>query len=96
MAIESPTDEQSSTDSQNLTTEMSTEKKRHYERVVGKPKLLCFVCNTTRAADSKPYNEGGLGRCSEKGSKEKLTDSMRRRNKPEDDDQEAAHRLTSC
>ena len=31
MVIESPTDEQSSTDSQNLTTEMSTEKKRHSE-----------------------------------------------------------------
>jgi len=46
MVIESPTDEQSSTDSQNLTTEMSTEKKRHSQRVVGKPKLLCFVCNT--------------------------------------------------
>ena len=48
MVIESPTDEQSSTDSQILTTEMSTEKKRHSERVVGKPKLLCFVCNTKK------------------------------------------------
>ena len=45
MVIESPTDEQSSTDSQNLTTtEMSAEKKR----VVWKPKLLCFVCNTKK------------------------------------------------
>jgi len=48
MVIESPTDEQSSTDSQILTTEMSTEKKRHSERVVGKPKLLCFVRNTKK------------------------------------------------
>jgi len=48
MVIESPTEEQSSTDSQNLTTEMSTETKRHSERVVGKPKLLCFVCNTKK------------------------------------------------
>ena len=33
VVIESPTDEQSSTDSQNLTTEISTETKRHSERV---------------------------------------------------------------
>jgi len=51
------------------------------------------LCVTQKAADSKPYNEVGLGRCSEEGSKERLTDSMRRRNKPEDDYQEAAHRL---
>ena len=51
------------------------------------------MCVAQKAADSKPYNEGGVGRCSEKGSKEKLTASMRRKNKPEDDCQEAAHRL---
>ena len=42
----------------------------------------------------RPTEGGRLSRpsrrCSEKGSKEKLTDSMRRRNKPEDDCQEAA------
>jgi len=51
------------------------------------------LCVTQKAADSKPYNEAGLGRCSEKGSKEKLTDTMRRRNKSEDDCREAAYRL---
>ena len=52
----------------------------------------CVLFVTQKAADSKQFNEGGLGLCSEKGSKEKLTESMRR-NKPEDDYQEAAHRL---
>ena len=60
---------------------------------MGKPKLLCLVCNIKTAADLKPYNEGGLGRCSEKGSKEKMTNSMKRRNKPEDNYQQAAQRL---
>ena len=51
------------------------------------------MCVSQKAADSKPYNESGLGQCSEKGSKEKLIDNMRRRNKPEDDYQKAAHRF---
>ena len=66
--IEHPTEDQSRSDSQNVFTDMSQEKKRHSERVVGKVKLLCFMCNIKSAVDSKPYNEGGFGRYSERGS----------------------------
>lgn len=41
--------------------------------------------------DSKPYNEDGFGRCSEKGPKARLTNSIRRRNEP--DYQEAVQKL---
>ena len=63
---------QPSTDLQDKSVEQSSEKKRQSDGVVKKPKLLCFVCNIVKNTDSKPYNEGGLGRCSEKGSKQKL------------------------
>ena len=66
---------QPSTDLQDKSVEQSSEKKRQSDRVVKKPKLLCFVCNIVKNTDSKPYNEGGLGRCSEKGSK-RLTDKV--------------------
>ena len=66
---------QASTDLQDKSVEQSSEKKRQSDRVVKKPKLLCFVCNIVKNTDSKPYNEGGLGRCSEKGSK-RLTDKV--------------------
>ena len=57
---------QPSTDLQDKSVEQSSEKERQSDRVVKKTKLLCFVCNIVKNTDSKPYNEGGLGRCSEK------------------------------
>lgn len=35
-------------------------------------KQICFVCNVETTDDSKPYNSGGLGRCSEKNAVSKV------------------------
>ena len=41
-----------------------------------KKKKLCFVCNTETQNDVKPFNHGGLGRCSEENAVSKIKQSM--------------------
>lgn len=35
-------------------------------------KKICFICNVQTADDSKPFNSGGLGQCSEKNAVSKI------------------------
>ena len=69
------------------------EEKRMSGRVVKKTNLICFICNTKTSKDTKPYAEGGLGRCSEDRSFKKLHDQMASRNVPGDKYEGAAKRL---
>ena len=39
-------------------------------------KQMCFVCNEETKYDNKPYNNGGLGRCSEQNAVSKIKCSM--------------------
>jgi len=39
--------------------------KRISGRIVKKTNFICFICNTKISKDTKPYADGGLGRCSE-------------------------------
>ena len=35
-------------------------------------KMLCFICNTKRICETSPYNQGGIGRCTEERAANKL------------------------
>eukprot|EP00794_Sanderia_malayensis_P020787 gene20787-22825_t len=60
----------------------------------GRPKMLCFVCNKETNYDKRQYNKGGLGRCSEILSANKLQSQMRAKSLQENDTfYEAAKRL---
>ena len=39
-------------------------------------KSICFVCNKSFGYDINPYNQGGLGRCSQESSAKKLDDGV--------------------
>lgn len=69
------------------------EEKRASGRVVKKVNFICFICNTNTSKDTKPYGEGGLGRCSEHRSFKKLHDQMILQNVPGDKHEGAAKRL---
>lgn len=69
------------------------EEKRMSGRVIKKTNVICFICNTKTSKDTKPYAEGGLGRCSEERSFKKLHDQMTSRNTPGDKYEGAAKRL---
>ena len=57
-------------------------------------KRVCFVCNEETANDSKPFNSGGLGRCSEKNAVSKIEHARDMKVKDDTDKfHEAAKRL---
>ena len=60
-------------------------------------KSICFICSTISEADGKPFNEGGLGRCSEERPYNKLHVSVQNRTQGEDVSlDEAGERLAFC
>eukprot|EP00794_Sanderia_malayensis_P008248 gene8248-9129_t len=72
----------------------STNPNLKISREKGRPKLLCFVCNEETNYDKRQYNKGGLGRCSEILSANKLQSQMRAKLLQENDKfYEAAKRL---
>eukprot|EP00794_Sanderia_malayensis_P018600 gene18600-20470_t len=72
----------------------STNPNLKISRKKGRPKLLCFVCNEETDYDQRQYNKGGLGRCSELLSANKLQSQMRAKLLQENDKfYEAAKRL---
>ena len=52
--------------------------------------FVCFICNKKTLKDTKPYNKGGLGRCTYDRSCNKLRVQMSARNQPGDKHEEAA------
>ena len=66
---------------------------RQSRRDIVQSKHICFVCNMKMKDDAKPYNEGGLGRCSEEGSATKLLAQKDVYNQPGHKFEDAAKRL---
>eukprot|EP00794_Sanderia_malayensis_P016352 gene16352-17996_t len=57
-------------------------------------KRICFICNKKSECDEKPYNDGGLARCCQLSSAERLTEQMEKKISQEGDRYyEAAKRL---
>ena len=54
--------------------------------------FVCFICNTRTPNDTKPYSDGGLGRCSDDRAFKKLNHKMKLTS-PGDKYEEAAKRL---
>ena len=52
-------------------------------RESNKKKMICFVCNIESSDDQKPFNNGGLARCSEVNAFDKLENAMNIRLKDE-------------
>ena len=69
---------------QGMSTESVIGTKRRSNRLPSHAKFVCFICNAISEADGKPFNEGGLGRCSEERSYNKLQESMQNRTQGED------------
>ena len=52
-------------------------------RESNKKKMICFVCNIESSDDQKPFDNGGLARCSEVNAFDKLENAMNIRLKDE-------------
>ena len=91
--VDMHTDMDIESDTKEVEQDEKHNERRSSGRIVNKTNYMCFICNNKTNADTKPYADGGLGRCSEDRAFHKLHDQINLSDVPGDKFEGAAKRL---